>query len=222
MVVADAQPLFRHGVSVTSRQTGRLVPVAECADAEALVASIATLHATVAVVGTNVPSAPGAGRTAGLGAAMAVRRRFPSVAVVVVSERPREAELFDALRFGMVAYLGRSMEPPALADVLVRVTDGEFVFDMSVLARRIQPHTTPVPVPVVVEEDRDTGDGVSARELEVLSLIGRGRSNRAIGEALQISDQTVKNHVTAILRKLDVSDRTQAVVEAIRLGMIRP
>mgnify|MGYP003352457611 CR=1 FL=1 len=59
-------------------------------------------------------------------------------------------------------------------------------------------------------------------ELEVLSLIGRGRSNRAIGEALQISDQTVKNHVTAILRKLDVSDRTQAVVEAIRLGMIRP
>lgn len=220
--MADAQPLFRHGVSVAARQTGRLVPVAECSDAEGLVAAIAKAHATVAVVGTNVPSAPGTGRTSGLGAAMAVRRRFPSVAVVVVSERPREAELFDALRFGTAAYLGRAMEPRGLADVLVRVADGAFVFDAGVLARRVQSHPSPMPVPVVVEEDRDTGDGVSARELEVLSLIGRGRSNRAIGEALQISDQTVKNHVTAILRKLGVSDRTQAVVEAIRLGLIRP
>ena len=196
--------------------------MAECSDAEGLVAAIADAHATVAVVGTNVPSAPGAGRTSGLGAAMAVRRRFPSVAVVVVSERPREAELFDALRFGTAAYLGRAMELRGLADVLVRVADGAFVFDAAVLARRVQSPSSPMPVPVVVVEDRDAGDGVSARELEVLSLISRGRSNRAIGEALQISDQTVKNHVTAILRKLGVSDRTQAVVEAIRLGLIRP
>jgi two-component system response regulator DegU len=220
--VADAQPMFRHGVSVAARQSGRLDLVAECSDAESLVARIAVERVTVAVVGTNVPLAPATGRAAGLGAAMAVRRQFPNVAVVVVSERPRETELFDALRFGAAAYLGRAVEQTALVSVLTRVVEGAYVFDAAVLTRRLAAASSPQPVTVAVDEDRESGDMVSARELEILSLIGRGRSNRAIGESLRIGDQTVKNHVTAILRKLGVSDRTQAVVEAIRLGLIRP
>jgi two-component system response regulator DegU len=156
---------------------------------------------------------------------MAVRRLFPAVAVVVVSERPTESELFDALRFGTAAYLGRAIEIPILSDVLVQVANGALVFDAAVLTRRVQTSTPPVPMPANATLGRgegDANDGVSTLELEILSLIGQGRSNRAIGATLQISDQTVKNHVTALLRKLGVSDRTRAVVEAIRLGIMRP
>ena len=222
VVVADAQPLFRRGAVEAARTSGMLEPIAEVGDAESLLDAIAWAGAQMAVVGTNVPPSRGAGRAAGLGAAMAVRRRFPDVAVVVIAERPRESELFDALRFGAAAYLGRAMELPELVHVLVRVADGAYVFDAAVVTRRVQPVSSPMPVSVIGDCERDSGDGVSTRELEVLSLIGRGRSNRAIGDALQISDQTVKNHVTALLRKLNVSDRTQAVVEAIRLGLVQP
>ena len=107
-------------------------------------------------------------------------------------------------------------------DVLVRVASGAFVFDASVVNHRDWASEAPVPDAAGEGGERDGNEGVSSRELEVLSLVGRGRSNRAIGEALQISDQAVKNHVTALLRKLGVSDRTQAVVEAIRLGLIQP
>lgn len=222
VVVADAQPLFRVGVCVAVRASGMLEVVGEADDTEALLRMIAHSDVRVAVVGTNVPPMPGAGRVIGLGAAMAVRRRFPNVAVIVVAQRPREAELFDALRFGAAAYLGRTVEPAALVDVLVRVASGAFVFDASVVNHRAWASEAPVPDAAGEGGERDGNEGVSSRELEVLSLVGRGRSNRAIGEALQISDQAVKNHVTALLRKLGVSDRTQAVVEAIRLGLIQP
>jgi len=222
VVVADAQPLFRVGARVAARASGKLDLVGEAGDTEALLRVIAHEDAQVAVVGTNVPPMPGAGRVTGLGAAIAVRQRFPNVAVVVVAQHPREAELFDALRLGAAAYLGRSIEPEALADVLVRVAGGAFVFDASVVNHRAQAPGAPPPPAACENDGRDGSEGVSSREREVLSLVGRGRSNREIGEALQISDQTVKNHVTALLRKLGVSDRTQAVVEAIRLGLIQP
>jgi DNA-binding NarL/FixJ family response regulator len=221
VVVADAHPLFRLGVRIAALSVRNLDFCAEVGDAEALLASIETIRPKVAVVGTNVPAVAGGGKTTGLGATMAVRRRFPDVAVIVVAQRPREAELFDALRFGAAAYLGRAMEIDALADVISRVARGAYVFDAAVLARRAQV-PTPLPVPVVNDDDRDDAEFVTAREVEVLTLIGSGRSNRAIGEAMQVSDQTVKNYVTSILRKLGVSDRTQAVVEAIRLGLFKP
>lgn len=221
LAVADAQPHFRVGVQLAARGTGRLEPVAEAADVETLLGVVNTSRASVVVVGTNVPVAPGAARSHGLGAAVAVRRRFPSAAVVVVSETPREAELFDALRFGTAAYVGRAMEAPDLGAILVQVADGRYVFDAAVLGRRPTEAAPVAPPRVPVGRERDADDGLGARDLEVLSLVARGRSNRAIGEALEVSGQTAKNYVTAILRKLGVSDRTQAVVQAIRLGLMK-
>ncbi len=226
VVVADAQPLFRLGAVEAVQRSVRLQPMASVGDSESLLRVIAESGAHVALVGTNLPPSPGAARVTGLGAAMAVRRHFPDVAVVVVSDRPREAELFDALRFGTAAYLGRAIEPSALASVLVRVADGAVIFDSAVLAPPALSQGPQPSKPKAGSASPDVGTtdgatGISAREVEVLTLIGRGRSNREIGEALQIGDQTVKNHVTTILRKLGVSDRTQAVVEAIRTGVMR-
>lgn len=221
-VVADSQPLFRAGTRIAATASGRLEVVGEPGDIESLLACVGASDARIAIVGTALRPAPGALPATGLGAMLAVRRRHPDVAIVVVADRPCEAELFDAMRFGAMAYVGRAMEVEEFADVLRQVASGAYVFGTSVLAGHAASVAPPEEAADTNTAARDDPEEVTARELEVLDLIGRGRSNRAIGEALQIGDQTVKTHVTSILRKLGVSDRTCAVVEAMRRGLMRP
>ena len=153
-----------------------------------------------------------------------VRGRYPWLPVVVIARPPTERELFETMMLGCVAYLSRSSGEQEIVNAVIDASAGRFTFSSAVLLRQVVGGTvrrqTPTVSGHVSPEVRETP--LTTRELDVLGLVSRGRSNKLIANELQVSDQTVKNYVTAILRKLKVTDRTQAVVQAMRLGWIAP
>jgi DNA-binding NarL/FixJ family response regulator len=166
------------------------------------------------------------------------RLRMPRTVVVFVTRAASQAELFEAARVGAAAYLRASTDPELFLAVLRRASAGEFPIDEEVVrypavAARILAQFRlgaggDVPQQArsadVLEAEEAPGPllvPLSAREIEILDLVARGNSNKIIARKLGISDQTVKNHVSAILRKLEVNDRTEAVVTALRNGWIR-
>jgi DNA-binding NarL/FixJ family response regulator len=165
------------------------------------------------------------------------RVRQPKTVVVFVTRAYSQSELFEAARVGAAAYVRASTDADMFLATLRRAAAGQFPIDEEVVrypavAARIlaqfredsaadsvaaeppAPRVDPAPLgPLFVK--------LSPREIEILDLVARGNSNKIIGRKLSISDQTVKNHVSAILRKLEVNDRTEAVVYALRNGWIR-
>src|SRR6266851_1322447 len=171
------------------------------------------------------------------------RVRQPKTAVVFVTRASSQAELFEAARVGAAAYLRASTDPDLFVATLRRAAGGQFPIDEEVVrfpavAARIlaqfrestSPPTPAFETHTLAPPSAGRGEPevlgplfvkLSPREIEILDLVARGNSNKIIGRKLSISDQTVKNHVSAILRKLEVNDRTEAVVYALRNGWIR-
>ncbi len=165
--------------------------------------------------------------------------RQPRTAIVFVTRAFSQSELFEAARVGASAYIRASTDADLFIATLRRAANGQFPIDEEVVrfpgvAARIlaQFRETAAPMepqssvlaPPPRQEPEALGPlfvKLSPREIEILDLVARGNSNKIIGRKLSISDQTVKNHVSAILRKLEVNDRTEAVVFALRNGWIR-
>jgi DNA-binding NarL/FixJ family response regulator len=154
------------------------------------------------------------------------RLRFPRTVVVVVTRAASQTELFEAARVGAAAYLRASTDRDLFLATLRRAAAGQFPIDEDVVRypavaarilsqfRQAEPAAPQQPAQPLVAP-------LSAREIEVLDLAARGNSNKIIARKLGISDQTVKNHISTILRKLEVNDRTEAVVYALKNGWIR-
>jgi len=160
--------------------------------------------------------------------------RQPKTAIVFVTRASSQNELFEAARVGAAGYLRASTDADVFVATLRRAAAGQFPIDEEVVrfpavAARIlaefRETSAAAETPTLVEpEPEPLGPlfvKLSPREIEILDLVARGNSNKIIGRKLSISDQTVKNHVSAILRKLEVNDRTEAVVYALRNGWIR-
>jgi DNA-binding NarL/FixJ family response regulator len=171
----------------------------------------------VALVGTTLTLAPG------LAAATEMRRRFPALATIVVTDQESDDELFGAIRAGASAYVGKDVDEEQLIQLIKRAATGEYVINEQLLDK-------PYVAARVLEQFRSASSSELAptnafapltdRELEILKKVSDGLTNAEIGYELGISAQTVKNHVTSILRKLAVNDRTQAVVTALRRGWL--
>jgi DNA-binding NarL/FixJ family response regulator len=157
-----------------------------------------------------------------------LKRECPNTRVVLLGHRRDDEELFRAIQSGAAAHVVDDARPSELLRTIRAVAQGEYLIDDSVTAR-------PSVARRVLEAFRDAsllgenGEGgasdhafapLSKREAEILECIGQGRSNRDVAGLLGISEKTVKNHVTSILRKLAVNDRTQAVLHALRKSWI--
>ncbi len=135
-----------------------------------------------------------------------------------------EEQIIHAVKAGASAYYPKEVMPDKLIFAVRQVTRGQFVIDDRVLDRS-QVNSWLIEqfdslAPLGLPDDSRFGP-LSAREMEILQHAARGSSNKEIAHALQISQQTVKNHISSILRKLDVKDRTEAAVYALRHGWIR-
>jgi DNA-binding NarL/FixJ family response regulator len=206
VLVIDDQPLFRQGVRSTLEQhAGEFEVVGEASDGEEGLQIAASREPSVVILNAEVE---------GLDGLEAIR-----------TSREDEEKLFYAIKYGAAAYLLKSMEPEELVRVTRQVAEGQYLINDSVLSK-------PVVASRVLKSFRDLADEVdqeveplfiplSVREVEVLDYIAKGNSNKEIARAMSISDQTVKNHITSIMRKLAVNDRTQAVVYALRHGWIK-
>ncbi len=136
----------------------------------------------------------------------------PTLKVIVLTSYDEDEEIFGVLSAGAVGYLMKDASPLALIESVRNVADGQTVLDGSI-ARRV------IAASSLLEAD---DPGLSDREMDVLAVMARGASNKEIAHSLWISEPTVKTHVSHILRKLGQSDRTHAIVEAMRRGIVRP
>lgn len=213
VLVVEREPLFRRGIASSLEAVECFEVVATTDGRDCALRLLEESTPRVALIGTTIPEAPG------VQLAEEIRRHSPSVATVVLSSEESDDELIAAIRAGASAYCGRSIEEAQLHEMIQRSANGEYVINEQLL-------TKPYVTSRVLDQFRGTSPSearltresmpLTERELEILRNISSGLTNAEIGYALGISAQTVKNHVTAILRKLGVNDRTQAVVTALR------
>ena len=218
VLVVDDHPLFRQGVRWALDNEPDMEVVGEAADGEQALEMAVELSPDVVLSDVNIPGPDG------VQLARSLKNVLPQASVVLMTAYDDEEQLFGAIRVGAAAYFLKDLGPAELMDGIRRVSRGEHLINESVLSK-------PVLASQVLKQFHDLSASdkqveplfipLSSREIEVLEQIAQGNSNKEIARTLKISDQTVKNHITSILRKLAVNDRTQAVVYAIRHGWIK-
>ncbi|MBE3557853.1 MAG: response regulator transcription factor [Ktedonobacteraceae bacterium] len=220
VIIIDEQPLFREGIRATLQRTEDCEVVGESTDA------IDALE--IARVNTPDVALIDAGLTTSdpLEIARQARHIVPGMAIIMLTPSEDEERLFQSIKVGAAAYYTRNITPRELVEAVRKVSHGEYLINDDVLAKpQIATRVLQSFRERLVEEDdngpKDIYSPLSSREVEILDYIARGNSNKEIAKSLKISDQTVKNHITSILKKLSVSDRTAAVVHALRHGWIK-
>ncbi len=159
---------------------------------------------------------------AGLTLARKIKQHSPSIAIVVLASNPNDEQLFEVLKGQAASYLSKETTAENLVETIRRVAHGEHPINESLTTR---PKVAEQVLLQFQELSRRTEaeafiSPLTPREMEILKYIGQGFLNKQIAVELGISEQTIKNHVTSILRKLNANARTEAVVLALRQGLI--
>lgn len=218
IMIVDDHPLFREGLRRVLEEEEDLLVDAEVADGEQAIVLARDIHPDVVLLDINLPSMNG------LQVTREITASLPDTAVINLTAYHDEEQIIHAIQAGASAYYPKEVMPDKLIFAVKQVTKGRYVIDDKVLNRTevnswlIEQFAKLAPLGV-------PGDSrfvpLSAREMEILQHAARGSSNKEIAHTLKISQQTVKNHISSILRKLDVKDRTEAAVYALRHGWIR-
>lgn len=218
VLIADDHPIFCQGVKGVLEAEPDIEVVGEASDGKQAISLARAIAPDVILIDVHMPSVDG------MEVARSIKLHLPRTGIVLMTAYDDEEQLFQAIKVGASAFYLKDVRPDELLDGIRRVSAGEYLINESVL-------TKPMVASRVLKQFRELANvgqemeplfvPLSAREIEVLDYIARGNSNKEIARALKISDQTVKNHITSILRKLAVNDRTQAVVYALRRGWIK-
>jgi DNA-binding NarL/FixJ family response regulator len=223
VIIIDEQPLFREGIRATLLRMGDCEIVGESTDVADVLEIARTCNPDVALIDAGLTE------TDPLEIARQMRHLAPRIAIVLLTPSEDEERLFQAIKVGAAAYYTRNITADELADSIRKVSHGEYLIRDDVLAKpqlasRVLKSFRELTAEGEEEEEGETKNiysPLSSREVEILDYIARGNSNKEIAKSLKISDQTVKNHITSILKKLSVNDRTAAVVHALRHGWIK-
>ncbi len=218
ILIVDDHALFRAGiVNVLAREKDFEV-VGEAADGRSAIEASNALTPNIVLMDLSLPQ-PG-----GIETTQRIRRELPATAVIVMAQDEDEESLFASIKAGAAAFVIKDISPEDLVTVIRRVSKGEFlindkVFSKPAVASRVLKEFRELAV--YGQEAQPIFAPLSPREVEILDNIAQGMTNKQVAYALSISEQTVKNHMSSILRKLAVNDRTQAVVYAMRQGWIK-
>jgi DNA-binding NarL/FixJ family response regulator len=218
ILIVDDHALFRVGISnIVSREKDFEV-IGEADSSRSAIEAAELYNPDVILMDASLPS-PG-----GIETTQKIRRELPATAVVVMAADEDEEALFASIKAGAAAFIVKDISPEDLVHVVRRVSTGEFlindkVFSKPAVASRVLKEFRELAV--YGQEAQPIFAPLSPREVEILDNIAQGMTNKQVAYALSISEQTVKNHMSSILRKLAVNDRTQAVVYAMRQGWIK-
>lgn len=218
IVIIDDHPLFRQGVADALSLEPDFHILAQASDGAEGLALIREIQPLVAVIDVNLPGLNGQQLTRSI-----VGEKLPTRVLLLTAYDDTEQKI-HAMRAGAAAYCTKDVQPEELVNVIRAVASGKYVigeqmFDAHSLERWLNLQTEGAVRPY--NDPGETLQPLSNREMEVLTYVTRGMSNKEIAVLLKISQQTVKNHVTSILRKLGVEDRTQAAIYALRRGWVR-
>jgi len=215
VMIIDEQAFFRAGVSQTLSQQPDL-ELLECDLTQNALELIEANLPDVALLGSDLAS------LSGIELGRKIAQYYPNTKVIVLSPDPDDEELFEVIKTAAVACLSKRATADELASTIRRARKGEYPINESLMTR-------PRVARQVLNQFRGMGrtmEGVVApltnRETQILTYIAEGNSNKEIAHILEISEQTIKNHVSAILRKLNANDRAHAVALALHSGWISP
>jgi DNA-binding NarL/FixJ family response regulator len=211
VVVADDQRVVREGIELMLSLTDGVEVVATAADGEQAVAAVARYDPDVVLMDLRMP------RCDGVAATRLVRRDHPRSQVVVLTTFADDESVLAALHAGARGYLTKDAGAEEVARAVRRVAAGQADLDPDVQRRLLE--LLPAHRPVPSAPAGPAPDGLTEREVEVLSLIAAGLSNTEIAQSLVVSEATVKTHVNHLFAKTGVRDRAQAVAYAYRHGL---
>ena len=219
ILIVDDHPLFRAGLQLALAPHVDLEVVGAAANAAEALRLVESAQPDLVLCDVNLPDLDG------LELARRLHRTHPQVRVVVVTLHLDDERILAALRAGAAGFLTKDAAGAALVALVRRVGAGEYPINELVLARagvatRLLNEFRSLSERAEAAADQEVFSPLTPRELGVLDAAAHGQSNKEIARALAISDQTVKNHMTSILRKLVVNDRTQAVIYALRRGWL--
>ena len=214
--IVSPQSLFRQGVRHSLSTMSGIEVISEAETDDDAITTVENSLPDVVMVDIDTPD------DNGLKLARQIRQRLPSVGVIVLTSTPEDDQLFQAIKAQAAAYLNKDITADELVDTVKRTAKGEHPINESFVshpkvAEQVLHHFRELPLGQGAESFVSP---VTAREQEILNYMAKGYLNKQIALALDISEQTVKNHVTSILRKLNANARTQAVVEAIKHGLV--
>jgi NarL family two-component system response regulator LiaR len=203
VVIADDHPFVRHGLRTYLQTLEDMDVAGEATNGVEAVELVERLLPDVVLMDLVMPEMDG------IGAIRRIREVAPSTRVIALTSFADDEKVFPAIKAGAAGYLLKDVRPADLADAVRKASRGEALLAPSVAARLMQE----------VSGERPAPAGLTERELEVLRLIARGMSNKQIARELVVSEKTVKTHVSNILAKLHLADRTQAALYAVREGL---
>jgi two-component system, NarL family, response regulator LiaR len=207
VLIVDDHKVVRQGLRYLLEQEDGIEVVAECPDGGSAIAAVRSLAPTVVLLDLFMPG------TSGLDVLVQIKHDRPETEVLMLTSSTADEHLLAAVRAGALAYLPKTAGVDQVVASVRAAARGESLLDPRLAAR-------------LVREVRDASarrgplNQLSPRETEVLALLARGRSNREIARALTISEETAKAHVSSILAKLHLADRTQAAIFGLQQGLV--
>lgn len=203
LLIADDHGVVREGLRMYLSSDPELEIVGEARDGAEAVAMAHQLRPNVVLMDLLMPVMDG------IQATKLIRSEEPETEVVALTSVLEDISIVDAIRAGAIGYLLKNTEAQELCRAIKAAAAGQVQLSPTVAVRLLREVRAP----------ECSIDDLTAREIEVLRLLARGKSNKEISQALSVSEQTVKSHVSHILNKLCVPSRTQAVLYALRIGL---
>lgn len=200
LLVADDHPIVRQGLVAILNAQPDMHVIAEANNGKEVIEQFRLHQPDVAILDLQMPE------VGGVEAITTIRAEFPNAAIIMFSIYETDEDIYQGLRAGAKAYLLKDTPCPEILEVIRAVSEGQRYVPADIgtkLAARME------------------RPNLSDREFEVLSLMAKGKNNKAIASELNITENTVKFHVTNVMIKLGASDRTHAVVNALRQGIIK-
>ncbi|TMF89407.1 MAG: response regulator transcription factor [Chloroflexi bacterium] len=207
LAVVDDQTLFRTGLTRMLDEDPRVEIVGQAANGQAAIQMVASTHPDVVLMDVKMPLLDGVEATRRIVA------EHPDTKVLILTTFDADSYVIQALKAGASGYVLKDSQPEAIITSVLAVVSGERVM-ASAVANRVLDMLTGTTTP------KEFYDGLTAREIEILRLLASGMANKQIAYRLKISEKTVRNHVSNMYAKLEIYDRAQAVLYAVRKGLV--
>jgi NarL family two-component system response regulator LiaR len=207
VLIVDDHQVVRQGLRFLLEQEDDLQVVGECADGPSAIQAVRTLQPTVVLLDLFLPGPDG------ISVLGQIKQERPATEVLMLTSSQDDQHLLAAIRAGALAYLPKTAGVDQVVTAVRAAARGESVLEPRIAARLVREVRQ-------ATVQRRPLDQLSPREVEVLAALARGRTNRQIARALQISEETVKAHVSSILAKLGLADRTQAAIFGLQQRLV--
>ncbi len=212
VLIADDHRVVREGLAAILKSKENIVVVGEAQDGREAVEKASSLLPDVILMDVSMP------RMTGIEATRQIKREFPHIGIIALTMYDEQQYIFDLVRAGATGYLLKDTDSAQIVLAIQAIYRGESLIHPSVASKILAEFSLLAQKkgkkPSWVEHD------LSEREITVLRLVAEGKTNKEIANSLDLSEKTVKNHVRNIFHKLQVYDRTQAAILAIRKGLI--